>query len=224
MTAAAAPTLSPQRKNKMSDDAKAETEWCCDGKDCSKIIQEKDGQVTNDDEALFLCHACFKSHEQENEDFGKCEDCSVKLNEGDHPNTKCQDCIEQEAEAEAEANATRKQCSVCSERSSCGNYNEDKKWICEGCEEEKKAEAIALLTYSAFVEMFEPSQDFSGYEDDEGIEILWKTVPCKNPTREAGGWCAFLWKPASEVYTGKWIRQEYNSSSPFAMWWSDMTD
>ena len=82
----------------------------------------------------------------------------------------------------------------------------------------------AFLTYSAFVDMFEPSQDFSGYEDDEGIDILWKTVKCKNPAREAGGWCAFLWKPASEVYTGKWIRQEYNGSSPFAMWWSDMTD
>jgi len=26
-----------------------------------------------------------------------------------------------------------KKCSVCSERSSCGNYNEDKQWICEGC-------------------------------------------------------------------------------------------
>jgi hypothetical protein len=95
----------------MSDDAKAETEWCCDGEDCSKIIQEKDGQVTDDDEALFLCHECFESHEQK-----KAE----------------------EAEAEAEANATRKQCSVCSERSSCGNYNEDKKWICEGCEEEEE--------------------------------------------------------------------------------------
>ena len=83
----------------------------------------------------------------------------------------------------------------------------------------------AFLTYSAFVDMFEPSQDFSGYEDDEGIDILWKTVKCKNPALEASGvWCAFLWKPASEVYTGQWIRQEYNGSSPFAMWWSDMTD
>jgi len=83
---------------------------------------------------------------------------------------------------------------------------------------------IAFLTYSAFVDMFEPSQDFSGYEDDEGIDILWKTVKCKNPARDVGGWCAFLWKPASEVYTGKWIRQEYNGSSPFAMWWSVMTE
>ena len=85
--------------------------------------------------------------------------------------------------------------------------------------------SIAFLTYSAFVEMFEPSQDFSGYEDDGGIEILWETVPCKNPAREASGrWCAFLWKPASEVYDGKWIREEYNGSSPFAMWWSQQTD
>jgi hypothetical protein len=83
----------------------------------------------------------------------------------------------------------------------------------------------ALLTYSAFVEMFEPSKDFSGYEDDGGIDIQWKTVPCKNPAREASGyWCAFLWKPASEVYDGKWMRQEYNGSSPFAMWWCQQTD
>ena len=82
----------------------------------------------------------------------------------------------------------------------------------------------AFLTYSAFVEMFEPSQDFSGYEDDGGIEIQWETVKCKNPARENGGWCAFLWKPSSEVYTGKWIRQEYNGSSPFAMWWCEQSN
>ena len=83
----------------------------------------------------------------------------------------------------------------------------------------------AFLTYSSFVEMFEPSGDFSGYDDDGGIEIEWKTVKNKNPAREASGhWCAFLWKPASEVYDGKWIRQEYNGSSPFALWWSDMCD
>ena len=80
-----------------------------------------------------------------------------------------------------------------------------------------------ILTYSAFVEMFEPSEDFSGYEDDEGIEILVRIVPCKNPAREAGGWCAFLWKPSSDVYDGKWMRQEYNGSSPFAMWWCEQT-
>ena len=82
----------------------------------------------------------------------------------------------------------------------------------------------AFLTYSAFVEMFEPSGDFSDYEDDEGIDIEWKTVKCKNSVREANGWCAFLWKPASEVYDGKWMRKEYNGSSPFAMWWCDISD
>jgi len=90
---------------------------------------------------------------------------------------------------------------------------------------------IAFLLYSAFVEMFEPSKDFSNYENDDGIgiDIEWRTVACKNPAREASGlWCAFLWKPASEVWDieedGKWIRQEYNGSSPFAMWWSDISD
>jgi len=93
---------------------------------------------------------------------------------------------------------------------------------------------IASLTYSAFVEMFEPSRDFSGYkhdadeETDAFIDIEWKTVKCKNPAREAGGWCAILWKPASEVWDtegdGKWIRQEYNGSSSFAMWWSENSD
>jgi hypothetical protein len=73
--------------------------------------------------------------------------------------------------------------------------------------------------------MFEPSKDFSGYEDDGDIVIEWKCVPCKNPAREtSGGWCAFLWKPDSGVYDGKWIRQEYNSSSPFAMWWSSIAE
>jgi hypothetical protein len=81
--------------------------------------------------------------------------------------------------------------------------------------------STVILNYNEFVDMFEPSQDFSGYphEEDNLIEIVWKSVPCKNPARENGGWCAFLWKPSSEVYAGKWIRKEYNGSSPFAMWW-----
>ena len=78
-----------------------------------------------------------------------------------------------------------------------------------------------FLTYSAFVEMFDLDDDFSAYENDEGIEILVRTVPCKNPAREAGGWCAFLWKPNSEEYDGKWMRQEFNGSSPFALWWCE---
>lgn len=71
--------------------------------------------------------------------------------------------------------------------------------------------------------MFEPSDKFSEYEDDECIDILWKVVSCKNPAREKSGYySAILWKPASHHYTGKWIREEYNTSSPFAMWWNDM--
>jgi hypothetical protein len=78
----------------------------------------------------------------------------------------------------------------------------------------------ALIAYSEFVDMFEPSGDFSSYQEDDNIEIEWKGTACKNPAREASGlWCAFLWKPASENYEGKWIRQEYNGSSPFALWW-----
>ena len=49
--------------NKMLDEEK---EWSCDG--CSETIQEKDGQVTDDDEALFLCHACFKNHTKAEEE------------------------------------------------------------------------------------------------------------------------------------------------------------
>lgn len=76
------------------------------------------------------------------------------------------------------------------------------------------------VIYSEFVDMFEPSGDFSSYQEDDMIEIVWKGTACKNPAREASGlWCAFLWKPASETYDGKWIRQEYNNSSPFALWW-----
>ena len=82
-----------------------------------------------------------------------------------------------------------------------------------------------FLTYSAFVEMFEPKQDFSAYEDDGDIILLVKDVSCKNPSRrESSLWSAFLWKPASEVYTGKWVREEYNTSSPFAWWWSEVSD
>jgi hypothetical protein len=79
-----------------------------------------------------------------------------------------------------------------------------------------------VLHYSAFVEMFEPSKDFSGYNEDETIVLEVKDVPCKNQARNDGGWCAFLWKPVG--FTGKWIREEYNGSSPFALWWSEMDD
>ena len=41
-----------------------------------------------------------------------------------------------------------KKCSVCSERSSCGNYNDDKQWICESCnpesEDEKPAPKVSV--------------------------------------------------------------------------------
>ena len=88
---------------------------------------------------------------------------------------------------------------------------------------------IAYLDWEQFVEMFEPIRDFSGYKydaDDECggvIDIEWEIVPCKNPAREQGGWCAILWKPASEVWDGNWMREEYNGSSPFAFWWSQET-
>ena len=84
--------------------------------------------------------------------------------------------------------------------------------------------STAFLTYSAFVEMFEPSCDMSSYADDDCIMIDWKEVSCKNPARNAGGWGAFLWKPSSEEWEGKWFRQEYNGSSPFAMWWCQQID
>ena len=84
---------------------------------------------------------------------------------------------------------------------------------------------IAYLTYSAFEEMFDLFGDWSEYDDDGGIDIIWKTVKSKNPAREASGaWCAFLWKPMDPKYCGKWIRQEYNGSSPFSMWWCDISD
>jgi hypothetical protein len=40
---------------------------------------------------------------------------------------------EEEDEEEEDEDSTRKTCSRCSEESSCGNYNDDKEWICEGC-------------------------------------------------------------------------------------------
>jgi hypothetical protein len=70
-----------------------------------------------------------------------------------------------------------------------------------------------VLCYSTFVEMFEPTQDFSGCEYDGLITLLVKDVKDTQ--------CAFLWKPL-EPYTGKWMRMRYNGSSPFAMWWSQM--
>jgi hypothetical protein len=32
-----------------------------------------------------------------------------------------------------------KKCSVCSERSSCGNYNDNKEWVCESCAADAEA-------------------------------------------------------------------------------------
>ena len=84
---------------------------------------------------------------------------------------------------------------------------------------------FARLTYSAFVEMVKPSKDFSGYENDGNIDIEWKYASCSNPAREASGyWYAFVWKPDSKAYDGKWMRREYNGSSPFAMWWSSIVE
>ena len=74
---------------------------------------------------------------------------------------------------------------------------------------------VSMIDYSEFMNMFEPSQDFSAYGHGD-FEIEWRSVECKNPV-----WCAFLWKPNYDDYEGEWIRQEYNGSSSFAMWWSE---
>ena len=66
-------------------------------------------------------------------------------------------------------------------------------------------------------------EDWGGYNDEGCITILYKPTTVKNKARESSS-CAFLWKPDSEVYTGKWKRVEYNNSSPFAFWWVSMTD
>ena len=63
--------------------------------------------------------------------------------------------------------------------------------------------------------MFEPTKDFSAFEEDGTITLLIKDVEDTQ--------CAFLWKPV-DPYTGKWMRMRYNGSSPFAMWWSQMFD
>ena len=39
-----------------------------------------------------------------------------------------------------------KKCSVCSERSSCGNYNDDKQWICESCNPESEEESLVICS------------------------------------------------------------------------------
>jgi len=92
----------------------------------------------------------------------------------------------------------------------------------------------AYLTYSQFVEMFDVGNRFDGYKSEEDedtdafIQILWKSVYCKSKARQEGGWCAILWKPSSEVWDtegdSKWIRQEYNGSSKFAMWWCQVSE
>ena len=88
----------------------------------------------------------------------------------------------------------------------------------------RKMSREIVLSYSAFVEMFEPTQDLSGFQDDDDTIILEvKDVKCKTKARQDGGWSAFLWKPVGP-YLGKWIRQEYNGSSPFALWWSQMDE
>jgi hypothetical protein len=88
----------------------------------------------------------------------------------------------------------------------------------DGSDSEEEASREVVLSYSAFVMMFKPKDDYSGYDDDDSIILTVKDVPCNNAERHSGGWCAFLWKPVGP-YTGKWIRQEYNGSSPFALWW-----
>jgi hypothetical protein len=41
---------------------------------------------------------------------------------------------EEDEEEDEEEDSTRKTCSRCSEESSCGNYNDDKEWVCEDCD------------------------------------------------------------------------------------------
>jgi hypothetical protein len=85
------------------------------------------------------CEGCSENFMANGEDDkgGYCGECYMCADCG------CK-CDEEESEEEVDdIDAPNiypyKKCSVCQDRSSCGNYNSDKKWICEGCEEVEKA-------------------------------------------------------------------------------------
>lgn len=41
-----------------------------------------------------------------------------------------------------ESDDTKKKCSICDERSSCGNYDEDRRWVCEDCADNNSEEGF----------------------------------------------------------------------------------
>jgi hypothetical protein len=84
----------------------------------------------------------------------------------------------------------------------------------------------SLLNYEQFDNMFDAGGAFQSFslpgEKNLIINIEWKTAKCTNLARQAGGWCAILWKPvdADGDAIGKWRRKEFIGSSLFDMWWS----
>ena len=79
-----------------------------------------------------------------------------------------------------------------------------------------------MLSYSEFVEFFEPKGDYSTKQEDDTLFIQYRPALSKNKARQQSPeWCAFEWKHETEE---KWKLMEYKGSSGFAMWWSQMTE
>jgi hypothetical protein len=106
-------------------DLEAQCSGACDGKERKCVCSEcgdKDEDFDVEDDEYYYC----EKHEQ------------PKYNKD---GLKCSACIESEDEEEdfdvddvdAPNCLPYKKCSVCEERKSCGNYNDNKIWFCEDC-------------------------------------------------------------------------------------------
>ena len=77
-----------------------------------------------------------------------------------------------------------KMCVFCSERSSCGNYNSDKKWVCESCAAHKVEKSYAHSTSLGYSQHgVNPSYDKASSASQRHFRYLYK-VSAKARTQE----------------------------------------
>jgi hypothetical protein len=91
----------------------------------------------------------------------------------------CQECFETPDVDDYDAPNVLpyKKCSECGNRSSCGNYNTDKQWLCEDCTPAEEAKPDACSCDACVVHKANPSANECGICEDAlhdwvGIECL----------------------------------------------------
>ena len=101
-------------------------EWCYD-----ETLEGKNPNINNWDEEVSYITGCDVC----NKDFHDSDGDEIIVDDSAHfACPQCQENANNVDHVDSPNIYPYKKCIECNNRSSCGNYNDSKQWICEGCE------------------------------------------------------------------------------------------